>query len=124
MSLFEKNLVENTNDLNTKIFNISTRLTTLESKFSNYQPVDSQSGSYTIGIIAPDGGHSVSKVISFNPAFGSTPTVTARITTDHKYAYISVSDITQASCVIKVTNWHSTQTYSNIGVSWSAVAKA
>ena len=79
LSLFEKNLVENTNDLNTKIFNISTRLTTLESKFSNNQPVDSQSGSYTIGIIAPDGGHSVSKVISFNTAFGSTPTVTARI---------------------------------------------
>lgn len=117
-------LNSNNNELATTIGDISTRLVALESKFSNYQPVDSQSGSYTIGSIAPDGGHHVDTVITFNPAFGTIPTVTARITTDHKYAYISVENVTQGSCVIKVTNGHSTQTYKSIGVSWSAVANA
>lgn len=119
-----QNSSEDINQLSSTIGNMSTRLVALESKFSNYQPVQSLSGSYTIGSIAPDGGHHVDKVITFNPAFGTIPTVTARITTDHKYAYISVEDITQGSCVIKVTNGHSTQTYSNIGVAWSAVANA
>lgn len=99
------------------------RLAVLESKFSNYTPVDTLSGNFTVGGLKD--GHSIDKVITFSPAFGSIPTVTVGITTqEHKYAYVSVSEITQGSCKITVRNGHSTEYYSNIGVNWSAVAQA